>query len=173
MRLAHAAVLLVAGTAACGSSTEPPPNPFAVGAICSSGLFRGVNESESELMMPGHGCIACHSSISADTGEDAPIFRFAGTLYPSGHEPDDCLGSEAFGAQVWVTDATGLIFSAAANRSGNFMLETRHAVVPPFAATVHFQGRERAMGISQPSGDCNSCHTQDGDMGAPGRIVLP
>jgi hypothetical protein len=34
-------------------------------------------------------------------------------------------------------------------------------------------GRERDMAAAQTSGDCNRCHTQNGAMSAPGRIVLP
>jgi hypothetical protein len=45
---------------------------------------------------------------------------------------------------------------------------------PPFSGiTVRYQGRERRMFSSAPTGDCNSCHTQTGRNGAPGRIVLP
>jgi hypothetical protein len=29
------------------------------------------------------------------------------------------------------------------------------------------------MAAAQTSGDCNRCHTQNGAMSAPGRIVLP
>jgi hypothetical protein len=36
-----------------------------------------------------------------------------------------------------------------------------------------YQGHERAMNAAPASGDCNTCHTQDGTMNAPGRIVLP
>jgi hypothetical protein len=34
-------------------------------------------------------------------------------------------------------------------------------------------GRERIMSAGQTNGDCNSCHTQNGAMSAPGRIMLP
>ena len=40
-------------------------------------------------------------------------------------------------------------------------------------ATIVVTGAERMMGVAQTLGDCNSCHTQDGANGAPGRIVLP
>jgi hypothetical protein len=178
VRIPHAASWLVAvvglGGAACGGAEAPAPDPFAVPATCSSGVMRDVNESEGELMMPGRACNACHEEVNAATGEASPVFRFAGTLYPSGHEPDDCVGSATYGAQVWVEDATGFIFSARANRSGNFMLETRHPFVPPYAAEVHFQGRVRRMErFETTTGDCNTCHTQDGAMNAPGRIVVP
>ena len=32
-------------------------------------------------MMPGRACNACHADFNAATGEAAPIFRFAGTVY--------------------------------------------------------------------------------------------
>jgi hypothetical protein len=94
-------------------------------------------------------------------------------LFPTGHEPDDCVGAAAFGAEVWVTDATGFIFAAKANRAGNFSLETRRPFEPPFTAKVVFGGRERLMLTPQTSGDCNACHTAPGAQGAPGRVALP
>jgi hypothetical protein len=27
--------------------------------------------------------------------------------------------------------------------------------------------------IDEADGDCNTCHSQDGEQGAPGRILLP
>lgn len=174
-RTAFLPAVVIALGGACGSSERPAaPDPFAAPVTCSSGVMRDVNESEGELMMPGRACNACHEEVNAATGEASPVFRFAGTLYPSGHEPDDCVGSATYGAQVWVKDATGFTFSARANRSGNFMLETRHPFVMPYSAEVHFQGRVRKMERPEGiTGDCNTCHTQDGAMSAPGRIVLP
>jgi hypothetical protein len=43
----------------------------------------------------------------------------------------------------------------------------------PYHAKVRQGGRERAMNAPQMVGDCNSCHTQTGQNGAPGRIVVP
>jgi hypothetical protein len=43
----------------------------------------------------------------------------------------------------------------------------------PFTAKVTFQGREIVMTTPQTDGDCNSCHTETGANGAPGRIKLP
>ncbi|HEY7372071.1 MAG TPA: hypothetical protein VIF57_07810 [Polyangia bacterium] len=171
MRSVGAALALA--VAACGSAAEPAPDPFAAPAACSSGATRDVNESEGPEMMPGRACNACHEDVNASTGEAAPIFRFAGTLYPSGHEPDDCVGSDAEGAEVLVTDTAGATLSAVANRSGNFMLEAEQPFVPPFSVRVRLAGRERRMLSLQRDGDCNGCHTRDGAMGAPGRIVLP
>jgi len=47
------------------------------------------------------------------------------------------------------------------------------AVAMPYTAKVKYNGLERVMVASQTTGDCNSCHTQAGTKGAPGRILLP
>jgi len=147
-------------------------DPWTLPARCSSGRARSPNESEGPDMMPGRACISCHADTVAATGEDAPIFLFGGTLFPTGHEPDDCIADAAEGAQVIVTDATGAVFAATANATGNFSLDEGR-LVPPFRAKVVFEGRERAMSLEQTNGDCNACHSAEGEQGAPGRIVLP
>jgi hypothetical protein len=43
----------------------------------------------------------------------------------------------------------------------------------PYTVEVRYQGRVRAMTTPQSTGDCNSCHTEQGAKGAPGRIMLP
>jgi hypothetical protein len=124
-------------------------------------------------MMPGYACTSCHAAANAASGEgDAPIFAFAGTLFPTAHEPDGCIGSGAEGARVTVTGADGQMFTASANAAGNFSFETL-ALVLPYTAKLEFEGRERTMLLSQVNGDCNACHTQAGVQGAPGRMVLP
>ncbi|MGD0679831.1 MAG: hypothetical protein ABSC94_30975 [Polyangiaceae bacterium] len=40
-------------------------------------------------------------------------------------------------------------------------------------ATITYNGKTAAMTTPQMTGDCNSCHTEQGANGAPGRIVLP
>jgi hypothetical protein len=129
-------------------------------------------------MDPGLACISCHSAGGG------PTLTFAGTVYPTAHEPDDCYGvdgsSGAAGAQVEVTDAHGMVFTTTVSSVGNFSLRAR-AGVAPFRAKVIFMGRERAMAGAVPNGDCNACHTQTGTttvqtagaLKAPGRIVLP
>jgi hypothetical protein len=57
------------------------------------------------------------------------------------------------------------------NGVGNFY--TSITITPPFHAKVIQNGKERAMGVSQTNESCNSCHTQSGANGAPGRITLP
>ena len=47
------------------------------------------------------------------------------------------------------------------------------AIAFPITARIRFQGRTREMVQSQPTGECNLCHTVSGGSGAPARIMLP
>jgi hypothetical protein len=120
-------------------------------------------------MEPGQACISCH----AGTGGEAPTFVLAGTLYPTGHEPDNCNGvSNTSGATVVVTGGSGASVTLTPNPAGNFYSTT--SLAPPYQAkVVNAAGAERAMVSKVSSGDCNSCHTQSGASGAPGRITMP
>jgi hypothetical protein len=118
-------------------------------------------------MNPGRACISCH----AGNGE-APQFTIAGTVYPTGHEPDLCNGANGTnGARVVIVDASNRTVTLTPNAVGNFYSTT--AITAPYTAKVTYQGRERIMPAAQTSGDCNACHTQNGANGAPGRITLP
>ena len=77
------------------------------------------------------------------------------------------------GAIVEITDFDGATFSLETNTAGNFMLLITERVVFPIRARVIANGEIRAMRGTVASGDCNTCHTQDGASLAPGRIVLP
>jgi mono/diheme cytochrome c family protein len=130
--------------------------------------WKGGNEGSSS-MNPGKACISCHQSDG-----EAPLFSVAGTLYPTGHEPDLCNGvsaNTANGASVVIVGADGRTLTLTPNRAGNFSSE--NTVKTPYTAKVTYQGRERVMLTAQTSGDCNSCHTPNGANGAPGRIALP
>ena len=119
-------------------------------------------------MNPGTACISCHKT----TGGEGPVFSIAGTVYPTGHEPDLCnskVGTD--GARIVITDADGKTLTLTPNGAGNFSSEAQ--VKLPFQAKVTYQGRERLMLTAQTSGDCNSCHTQTGTNMAPGRITVP
>jgi hypothetical protein len=157
----------------CGSGSPDGgvtgvPDPFAVPPTCTSNVtWRGGNQG-SPSMDPGQACIGCH----AKSGGEAPPFAVAGTVYPTAHEPDNCNGaSGSGGATVVITGADGRVLTLAPNGVGNFSYEG--ALALPYLAKVTYMGRERVMGTSQTSGDCNSCHTQAGTMNAPGRILLP
>jgi hypothetical protein len=56
---------------------------------------------------------------------------------------------------------------------GNFMLELDAPLAFPITAGVRYRGRTRWMIQRQVTGDCNTCHTEQGEHNAPGRIQLP
>jgi hypothetical protein len=121
---------------------------------------------ESEEMNPGKACIQCHA------GNDGPDFSIAGTIYPTAHEPDLCDGADGQnGATVVITGADGQVQELRPNSAGNFF--SKRQVKRPYQAKVVYMGREQVMPDPQTTGDCNSCHTQTGANGAPGRITLP
>ena len=60
------------------------------------------------------------------------------------------------------------------NATGNFFYEgDPGALTFPIKAKLSFNGATIAMSDPVDTGDCNSCHTQDGANMAPGRIHLP
>ena len=159
----------MAACAAGGAGGTSGTDPFSVASVCTSGKTWSGGGEGSASMDPGRACISCHAS----TGGEAPTFAIAGTLYPTGHEPDLCDGTNGSttDAKIVITDAQGKVITLAPNAAGNFTY--RGGVAMPFQAAVTYMGRERRMASPPPSGDCNSCHTANGAMNAPGRIVLP
>lgn len=150
----------------CGSDAgTSASDPYDTPVTCSSNKHWTGGERGSPLMHPGRACIDCHA------GTEGPAFSIAGTLFLTAHEPNDCNGSSDRAATVVITDAAGQVFMLAPNAAGNFYLED--AIKKPYTAELQYQGRTRAMATPQLSGDCNSCHTQDGTKDAPGRIMLP
>lgn len=123
------------------------------------------NENRRPEMNPGMACNACHRSE-----REGPIFQIAGTVYPTYHEPDLCLGQ--VGVTVEVTDAAGHTVVMTTNASGNFSYEG-DALALPISAKVTNGDASVTMTKPVDTGDCNSCHTQDGNNGAPGRIRAP
>jgi hypothetical protein len=150
-----------------GTVTSGTTDPLAAAPTCTSNMnWLGGNDGSSS-MNPGMACISCHAS-----SKEGPTFTIAGTVYPTGHEPDGCFGASASsGAQVVITGADGRTLTLTPGSAGNFYSST--SVALPYNAKVVYMGRERAMGASQSTGDCNSCHTQNGANLAPGRITLP
>src|SRR5438445_110883 len=59
----------------------------------------------SPVMHPGNACMDCHSQ------NGGPLFLFAGTIYPSAHDPDDCNGARTLDgkavAKLVITGADG------------------------------------------------------------------
>jgi hypothetical protein len=138
------------------------PDPLGADPKCSSG--KTYVGDEDPRMRPGEACVECHRSQG-----EGPLFAIAGTVFPSGHEPDDCVGSPQADIRVVVTDANGVEHQLSVNSSGNFMYQG--ALTPPYTAKVISADGERLMYGAQTIGDCNTCHTQAGLNGAPGRIV--
>jgi cytochrome c553 len=129
----------------------------------------------SQVMHPGRTCVSCHAANGATSASSfPPLFQFAGTVFPTAHEPDECNGLPG-GAKVVVRGADGRELVAPVNAAGNFFYagSPSDLVMPFTAKVVTADGKERPMQGAQRSGDCNSCHTQDGERGAPGRIVAP
>jgi mono/diheme cytochrome c family protein len=160
---------------------EPPaaPSDFDAPARCTSESFYVNTEADDDddrdeyevegdpRMHPGRACITCHRTY------DGPSFAIGGTVYPTAHEPDDCESPSTAGAQVIITDAAGRELVLEVNEAGNFRSRESDAIVMPIRAKVVFEGRERVMFGERMTGDCNSCHTQNGENGAPGRILAP
>jgi hypothetical protein len=152
------------GAGVAGGSGGTAPDPFTAAPTCTSGTMWTQGNHESEDMNPGMACITCHTTMMK-----GPSLTIGGTVYPTAHEPDLCNGAN--GARVVITGADGQTQTLTPRASGNFNSRTR--VMLPYRAKVTYMGRERAMAATQTSGDCNSCHTQAGATGAPGRILLP
>jgi hypothetical protein len=131
---------------------------------CSSGRHWDGGLRGSVLMTPGQACLSCHAA-------SAPLFSFAGTIFPSAHEPDDCFGAVGNGVAILIKGANGQRLTITPNAAGNFIAAA--SVPAPYTVEVSYQGRTRAKTQPQMSGDCNSCHSQQGANGAAGRITLP
>ena len=119
-------------------------------------------------MAPGEACNSCHATSGS-------VFAIAGTVYPTAHEPNDCLGTDegSYGPiSLIVTDSNQQKSTITVKQGGNF-LSTFGAFALPYRVKVVSGGKERAMATAETNGDCNACHTEAGTNGAPGRIVAP
>jgi hypothetical protein len=169
-----------------GAAQAPDP-AFSEPSVCASGQRwsggdddekgereEGEDDDGSPDMLPGRACIACHAQ------NEGPTFSIAGTVFPSGHVPDDCVPTSAeaddlIQATVVITGEDGQALTLPLTPTGNFAQWDNGyvAVAFPVTAKVVYQGKERTMRTPQRSGDCNGCHTETGESGAPGRITLP
>ncbi|MFO0678305.1 MAG: hypothetical protein U0169_17340 [Polyangiaceae bacterium] len=152
-----------------GSSVTEPP----VVSVCTSARTWSSSR-KGATMNPGRACISCHESRGDD--DDEAILHVGGTVYPTVREPDLCYGVDGTSNDVKVvlTDATGRVVELPVGPTGNFLLPGREApLVFPYRAKVVANGKVREMAKPRSSGDCNSCHTENGANGAPGRIFLP
>ena len=120
-------------------------------------------------------CINCHAKSN-----EAPKFDIGGTLYPTGHEDNDCNADapSIAGATIVITDNNGVATTLTPDNVGNFSYTSggrngNPVIALPYTAKVVQNGKTRAMGAAQMSGDCNDCHTPTGRNGAPGRVTIP
>jgi hypothetical protein len=158
-----------------GVDAGPPDTTFTDPASHTcDGSMTNHTCNGSQRMNPGEACISCHNS-NACGGENGPFFSLAGTVFARGHVPDDCRTSQTTvdltQAQVIITDANGGTHTLSVNSAGNF--SSQSTIAKPYHAKVVYQGRTRAMAAAQTDGDCNTCHTENGTNGAPGRVALP
>ncbi len=155
----------------CGGA-EAGANPYNTPVVCTSGQTSTVTEGQA--MKPGEACIGCHSKYTGT--ETPPINAVMGTIYPTAHEPDDCVGASNTtyaGVTIVATDQPGHSVTVTPNSAGTFLGGYTSTFTSPYTVKITYQGRERDMTTPQTSGDCNSCHTESGVNGAPGRIMLP
>lgn len=146
-----------------------------VGPTCTrsaQGMKFPVTGDEGPDMNPGLACRACH--IAEEEEEHARFFM--GTVFPTLHEQDRCYSNVPAGTVVEILDETGTVRVTMMVRArGNFMSPSTAQGFPgKFTARVRApSGAMIEMKTPQESGDCNSCHTEQGANGAPGRILLP
>jgi hypothetical protein len=152
-------------TGTCDAPPPPPAPPPDVPTICTSQRHWTRGDHGSASMHPGVACIDCHTKE-----DEGPIYRIAGTVYPTVHEPDDCYGTGG-SVTVEITDANGKRYSLPVNEAGNFFSKTR--IATPYTAKVVAGGKTREMVAPQTNGDCNTCHTEQGSSDALGRIWTP
>lgn len=152
------------GTMDAGPLLDGAADGGDAGGFCTSGILWNQANAPSPLMNPGLACNACHQ-ISG-----GPNLRLAGTVYTALNERDLCYGKPNL--VVRITDATGRVFNLDVNNAGNFSLGNMRPRAPFRAAVIDGQNT-RVMQGTVTSGDCNSCHTQAGRNGAPGRIIAP
>jgi hypothetical protein len=159
-----------AGASGSGGSGGAVTNPYNTPLTCTSNAHWTGGDKGSSNMHPGGACITCHKMHGG-----APVFAVAGTVFPSAHEPIDCNGANGstLGLQAIITDANGGVHTLTVANTGNFNFKSNGIPLPYQAKIVSKDGKIRAMATPQMSGDCNSCHTQDGANMAPGRIMAP
>lgn len=139
--------------------------------------------SGSEQMNPGYACRSCHLGQNFE-GQNPTLVSnpqyamfFMGTAYPNFNEPNLCFAKDVpDGGVIEILGPGNMVVLTLPidPASGNFRSTSVDATVPlPYGARIRANGKTRQMSARQMNGDCNSCHTEQGNQGAPGRIVFP
>lgn len=176
----------------CGGMSMPDP-AFTGPSVCTSGKTWKQGCQGAMEMDPGMPCVACHKAPTkfGCGSEGPPIFTAAGTVYPTGHEPDRCdgvNGAAMTDVVVVLTGADGTAHNVHPNSVGNFVYDAacQGQGIPgceysgplkmPYTAKVVSSKGERVMSEPQTDGDCNLCHTDaagGNNSNAAGRVVVP
>lgn len=150
-----------------GSSSAPAASdPY--GGLTVDDDHVGAHE-----MFPGLDCVGCHQK-NKDTR--APQLVAGGTVFPSLHEPDRCIG--VAGVKVTITEGdAGRTYERVTNGAGNFFIEEDDARLwdaKNLTVKLEYKGITNAMSAgSSNSGSCHTCHTKTGRGGSPpGRICI-
>jgi hypothetical protein len=133
---------------------------------CPSNSMWQLGDTGSDLMHPGLACIQCHTSRVP-----REKFTFAGTVFTDQHTKDNCNAGPNSSGRIELIGADGKVTTLSANEAGNFF--TFATIAMPYTARVDLNGRVRSMLTPQTVGDCNTCHSEQGSVGAPGRIFWP
>jgi hypothetical protein len=132
---------------------------------CTLGAAGAIALVPAETMAPGTACGTCHLAIGK------PLY-ISGTVYPTYHEPDLCLG--VTDVTIEIVDANQATHSLPVDSSGNFLDNDILSLWPsPWTVAVVKGAARRPMVETVTNGDCNSCHTAPGANAAPGRILTP
>ena len=132
-------------------------------------------------MAPGLACIACHSGNNFNNqnpgglSEFGEIRTFMGTVFAAPHEKDLCTPSLPVTGKVQIlaADSDTVLLQMSFGTSGNFYGNLSSRPATWRARVITSTGATRTMAGPQSDGDCNTCHTVDGEQNAPGRIYLP
>lgn len=165
-----------------GGGNDGGPAPL----TCAAGRFlpRPVDGDAhgGTTMAPGLACISCHSGQNFQNqnpnnalNRTDQIFDVMGTVFPALHEQDLCASDAGSGGvRGEVLDAQGVTrASFAVNAGGNFYGDVPGGLPNPYTARVVRGAASIAMSTPQTVGDCNTCHTEQGLNGSPGRVVAP
>ncbi|MBM4778762.1 MAG: hypothetical protein GQE15_13745 [Archangiaceae bacterium] len=137
---------------------------------------------ENPEMNPGLACRSCHDGQNFKgqnpslRSKRSLLFTFAGTIYPGQNQKDFCFSYVPAGTTVEIIDRTGQVQLTLTplRVSGNFFSDrlTTTPVWLPYTVKVKRNGAVVSeMTTPQMNGDCNVCHTELGEQGAPGRIT--
>jgi hypothetical protein len=157
-----------------GMNPKPDAGVGPQPTTCASNKFWPANQTMNgnRNMNPGLACKACHGP-PLNNGPDFD-FGFMGTLFPSLHEKNFCNAPPPAGAVVEILDMNDKVqVTMTVNPVGNFYNNSKATAPSPYKAQVRVGNKVIAMKGPQTNGDCNSCHTEQGTMGAPGRVVTP